>query len=497
MISQEIKFLLTHSSIYGLGTIVARLVGFLLLPLYTRYLSPANYGVLETISVSTAIIGIVVTIGIARALGRFYYVSDDQTDRDRVLMTTYVTYITGALLFLPVLLFISTPLANLLFQTEAYGYFFKISFISLLLGALIDIGLMYLRLIKKPVIFISITITRLILLIGFNVFFIVYLKMGMLGILYSTLIVRSLAAVILTAAIWRRAQFSFSFAICKDILRYLLPIIPSRIGSSMVKQSDKYFVLIFMSIADMGIYSLALKFGNIIHQLLTAPFNLAYIPRRFEIMNRSEAGEIYAGIFTYYIFLVVFAGLVISIFIPEILTLMVTPRFMKAKDIIPLVVLSMVLFGTHFHFEFGILYSKKTEYLAYINVICAMLQVTLNILLIPNYGLYGAVWSSIIVLSIEAFALYVFSKRFFTIPYQFGRVLTYCGLAAGFYAGSTFIEAGSWWIDCLLKLLLLTVFPLMVIIFRIITPQEKEKLIHIIGSKIRPSSFKRPSIKST
>ena len=113
----------------------------------------------------------------------------------------------------------------------------------------------------------------------------------------------------------------------------------------------------------MGIYSLSLKFGNIIHQFLTAPFNLAYVPRRFEIMGKPNAGEVYARIFTYYIFLVVFVGLSISILIPEILTLMVTPRFIKAKEVIPLVVLSMVIFGTHFHFDFGILYSKKTEYL--------------------------------------------------------------------------------------------------------------------------------------
>jgi O-antigen/teichoic acid export membrane protein len=252
-----------------------------------------------------------------------------------------------------------------------------------------------------------------------------------------------------------------------------------------------------MSIADMGIYSLALKFGNIIHQLLTAPFNLAYIPRRFEIMNRSDAGEVYARIFTYYIFLVVFAGLVISIFIPEILALMVTPRFMNAKDIIPLVVLSMVLFGTHFHFEFGILYSKKTEYLAYINVICAMMQVTLNILLIPNYGLYGAVWSSIIVLSIEAIALYFFSKRFFKIDYQFGRVIAYCGLAVGFYGISTLIDAGSRWVDCFLKLLLLAGFLLIAMVFRIITQKEREKLFQLIASKISPINFKKRSIKST
>jgi O-antigen/teichoic acid export membrane protein len=316
------------------------------------------------------------------------------------------------------------------------------------------------------------------------------------GILYSTLIVRSLFAIILTSAIWYRVQCSFSFAVCKDIIRFSLPIILSRLGSSIVKQSDKYFVLLFISIADMGIYSLSLRFGNIIHQLLTVPFNLVYIPRRFEIMNRDHAGEVYSRIFTYYIFLVVFVGLAISMLIPEILTLMVTPRFMKAKEIIPFVVLSMIIFGSHFHFDFGILYSKKTEHLAYINLSCAVMQVALNILLIPKFGVQGAVWSSIIVFGPEAIALYFVSKRSFDIPYQFSRVLAYCGLAAGFYGISTFIHAGSQWIDCLLKLLLLAAFPVSAVIFRIITKEEKQKFIRILISKLLPASLKPVSISN-
>ena len=154
MISKEIKFLLTHSSIYGLGTVVSQLVAFLLLPVYTRYLTPTDYGVLETIGVSSGIIGLVVTVGIARALSRFYYESEKETERNKVVSTTYITYSAIACLALPLLFLLSDPLATVLFKSGHYGFFFIISFTSLILGGLVDIGIMYLRLIKKPFVFI-------------------------------------------------------------------------------------------------------------------------------------------------------------------------------------------------------------------------------------------------------------------------------------------------------------------------------------------------------
>ena len=494
MISKEIKFLLTHSSIYGLGTVIARLVSFLLLPLYTRYLTPSDYGVLETIDVSTAIIGIVVTIGIARSLSRFYYVSKSQDDRDRVLITTYLTYMSLAILSAPFLFLTITPISNLLFSNEQFGYYFKISFLSLLLGGLIDIGLMYLRLIKKPHIFISISLTRLVFLIALNVFFIVYLKMGIVGILYSTLIVRFLFAVVMTSAIWYRIKFGFSFATCREILRFSLPTVPSSLGSTVVKQSDKYFVLYFMSLSDMGIYSLSLKFGNTIHQLLTSPFNLAYIPRRFEIMNQPDAAQIYRKVFSYYLYFLIFVGLSISILIPEIMSFMVTPEFMKAADIIPLVVLSMIIFGTHYHLDFGILYSKKTEYLAYTNIVCAFLQVTLNILLIPPYGIHGAVWSSIASLSIQAIILYWLSHRFFVIRYEFRRIFAYSVLAIAFYGLSLTIHSDHLLISVMLKLMLLIAFFPSALAIRILSPEDTKAIYGFVSSKISTIFKKRGAI---
>ena len=486
MISQEIRFLLTHSSIYGLGTVVSQIVSFLLLPLYTRYLTPEDYGVLQTVEITDKIIGIVVTIGIARALSRFFYESDAESERNSVVSTAYGSYCLSAVIALPCFFLVSDHLSRLLLDSVRFSGFFRIAFLSMVFGGMTDIGMMYLRLKKKPTIFVSITLSRLVLLVVLNIVFLVKMNMGIEGMLYSSLISNALYSAMLSTAILWRTKFRFDTGIARQLLRYSLPMVPTSFGNIAVKQADKYFILYYMSVADMGIYSLALKIGNAIHTLLTVPFNMAYIPRRFEIMKREDASQIYARIFTYYVFFIGFAGLTLSMLIPEILRFLVTPKFYGASNIIPLVVVSMIIFGTQFHFDFGILYAKKTKYLTYISFSAAIVQIALNFVLIKRYGFFGAVWSSIISLGIQALLLYILSRRFYPVCYEFRRILVFTVIALLSYYGSTLVRSDLVLLNLAIKCVILLIFPLLLVITRVITPSEMTRIKSIYLEKVKP-----------
>lgn len=483
MISSEIKFLLTHSSIYGLGTMISRVTSLLLLPLYTRYLTPSDYGVLSTIEITSGLIGIVVTIGIALGLSRFFYESDNIKDRNLVVSTTFLVYAVVAMLALPFLFLSTKTFSLILFGKVDYWNLFAISFFTLIIQGVNDIGVMYLRLLKKSTVFILITISRLLFIILLNIVFIVHFQMGILGILYSSLIISLLYGLTLTFFILWRTKIKYSHQLAIDMLKYSIPIIPSRLAETLVKQSDKYFVLHFFSTAQLGIYSLSLKIGNSVHDLLTVPFNMAYIPRRFEIMQRADAKSIYARIFTYYMFLMINVGLAISMFIPEILRLLVTPEFFEAARYIPLVVFSMIIFGSHRHLEFGILYSKKTKFLAYINVTTSIVNLLLNYLFIQNFALWGAIISSIVALSIQAFAFYYFSTKHYAIKYEFSRIIKVCILAIAFYLGSTQINFTFVLINVIIKIGLFIMFFLSFFYMRILTIEEKKSIKHFSKSR--------------
>lgn len=493
MISKEIKFLLTHSSIYGVGTMVSQLVAFLMLPVYTRYLTPKDYGVLELIDITTTIIGIVVTIGIARALSRFYYEFSEIREQNRVVSTTYLTYLTiGAISIL--LLFPLTGLfARTILDSAVYSYYFQISLINLLLGGAIDIGLMYLRIIKKPFVYISITITRLIMLFSLNIVFIAFLEKGVLGILYSTLITRIVISGLMTVSILSKTNLRFSLKLSKEMLTFSLPLIPATLANQLINQSDKYFVRYFFTIADTGIYSLARKLGNSIHLLITMPFMMVFMPRRFEIMNQPDAKHIYASVFKYYCAVTIFIGLCISILIPEILVIMTTPEFYAAGKYVPLIALSMIIYSFHYHFEFGILWSKKTKYYAYINAGTAVLNVFTNLILIPLYGLWGGVWSSMIVLSVQSLCTYLVSQKLYPINYEFKNITGLFLIAFCFYFASLLISTHSLLVNTGIKALMLLAFPFMAIYCRIFSEREIAKLREILNrTALQYVYLKRP-----
>jgi len=112
----EIKFLLKHSSIYGLGSIIGQAIGFLLLPLYTRYLTPADYGVMALIDVARWMVGLIISLGIINALSRFYYEYEEQQKRNLVISSAYWIAFAVLIIFSPVLHHASPYLSTLIFQ---------------------------------------------------------------------------------------------------------------------------------------------------------------------------------------------------------------------------------------------------------------------------------------------------------------------------------------------------------------------------------------------
>jgi O-antigen/teichoic acid export membrane protein len=362
-----------------------------------------------------------------------------------------------------------------------------------LLGGIIDLGLMYLRIIKKPFIYISITITRLIMLFSLNIVFIVFLERGVIGILYSTLISRIIFSALMTVPILLKTNLRFSLKLSKDMLKFSLPLIPATLANNLINQSDKYFVRYFFTIADTGIYSLARKLGNAIHLLLTMPFMMVFMPRRFEIVHNPHAKDIYARVFKYYCAVTIFVGLCISMLIPEILLIMTTPEFYAAGKYVPLIVLSMIIYGFLYHFEFGILWSKKTKYYAYINAGTAVLNIITNIILIPLYGLWGGVWSSMIVLSVQSLSTYLVSQRLYPIDYEFKNITKIFLIALGLYFLSLFVATHSLILNSVIKGGMLLAFPVAIICFRVLSSAELQKLHAILNrAALQYVVLKRP-----
>ena len=176
MIKNELKFLLKHTSVYGIGTVVRQAVSFLLLPVYTRYLTPADYGVMALVNATMGIIGIVVSVGINNAMSRFYFDFEAEEDKKTVISTVYTIVISVGVVFFPVFYLSSQILSKIVFHSPHFARLFLIASTALLLGMLVNVCLDYMRIVAASTKFITISLLRMFIIIGLNIFFIVFMK---------------------------------------------------------------------------------------------------------------------------------------------------------------------------------------------------------------------------------------------------------------------------------------------------------------------------------
>lgn len=464
-----------HSIVYGLGAAASSVVAFFLIPVYTRYLTPADYGGLEIFQTTLSILGIIFVMGLTTALFRSYFHYDDEEKRKTVVGTAFL-FLTGtSFLFLLILMAVAGDFSALLFGSVEYAFYFRVIFLTLFFDVGIVIEFSVFRAREESRKYAIFALIRFLATAGLNILFVVVLHKGVLGILEGGLIAAFLLYSVLLRDIIKNAKLRFSIAEIKEMLSFGLPLVPAALAAWIMTMADRYFLQFLSTPTEFGLYSLGYKFGMIIQVLIVGPFTLAWGPFFWSVTEERNAKEIYSSVLTYFVLVAMAVALVLSVLSKEVLEVMAAPPFYGAYKVIPLIAVSYVSYGCYFILAPGINLEKKTKYLALIVGAGAAVNLGLNYLLIPSYGMMGAAVATVISYLLLPVGSYFVSKRYYPIKYEWDRVAKIF-LAAGLvYAGSLFIRNDSAIIASLLKLLILLSFPLLLFAFRFFKPQEIQK----------------------
>lgn len=479
-IGKETKLLARHSVVYGIGNISNRAAAFLLLPIYTQYLTPNDYGVKELVGLSTEVIAILLSTAISSAVYRFYYEQDGPTERNEVLSSALVGVGVIGLVAIAILSGFTTTMARYILDDADLNYFFMISFCSMWFQSLNEIGNNYLRLERRSVRYVVLSSSKLLLAISLNIYFVVFRGMGVLGVLVSTLIASVALSSVLVIPVLRKVGLRVSLPKLRAMLRFGLPLIPSQLGAFVVHLSGRFFIKGYCSIADAGLYSLGYRFGTLPSNFISSPFNQVWLPRRFELYKREGSEELFGRIFTYFLCFLVPAGLAVSVLTEDLLRIMAAPTFWSAWRIVPIIALADVIFSLHYHLNMGILIEKKTRYLAYVNLSNGALVILLNLLLIPRYGIYGAAVTTLIAFVCKVSLTYYFSSRYYRIHFEFGRIGLLLLSAAIVYAMCTQVELASLYWSLLAKAGVVCSYPVLLLLLGFFSVAEKERIAAVV-----------------
>jgi O-antigen/teichoic acid export membrane protein len=479
---ETIKHLTKHSIVYGLGGTLNKLIGFFLLPVYTRLLTPADYGILSLLTVTSSLATIVAQLGLGSAFFReiIYEGSDEQA----VESTTLYFLLGESALFFGTLIFISPGLSNLIFGTMDRAYLLRLVFLSDWVGVVDVVFNARLRARAQSSLYSLLSVARFTVGILLNLYYIVVLRRGVEGLIVAALISDALFASLYFVLMAKDLRRTFSILILRRMLRFGIPLVPVGLSSLLLTMADRYFLKHFSTIAQVGLYSLGYNIGMVMN-LVEQAFQLAWPPHRFAIAKQPNAKHQFARILTYYLLAFGFLAMVLSLLAKELLMIMTTPKFYPAAAVVPLIALSYIFSGVRHMTNTGLAILNKNYYVPPIIVGSALLNLGLNYVLIPPYGMIGAAWATILSYLFLVIVQTLVNLHYYYIRYEYGRMAKLALTWGGTYGVSLLIETPFLWLNIGLKCLLLFAYPFFLYAIRFYEKEELETLKGLLRSQLR------------
>ncbi len=412
--------------VYGLGNGIKKFLGFLLLPLYTRALSPAEYGILETLGTFVLFFSVIFNMGLDSASGFYYFQPKEEKERGAIL---YTVFILRLITIIPTffLSYFSTFISSVLFNSEEYSKAVIIACFLLPVNILISEQSLVYRLNRKPWKYNLLTIIRTILNLVAGILLVVNLKLGVYGAQLASLISQAIV-IFYSFLTYTRFKYTYNFSLkwAKKMLKYGFPLVLGGIAVWIYQFSDRYLLLIFKDLQDVGYYSIGSSFSQPLGLLNTA-IQMSWGVLFYEIyskedQDKKESKKAIAALVKYYLIFSCIVSFFISLFSYEIVNTFATSKYLPGIIVIPLLLYSAILSQLKEIIGIGITIGEKTIYFTYILVLSSIINLGLNFIFVPLWSFYGASLTTFIAYIANLYLTYQIAQKFFNVNYQFNKL---------------------------------------------------------------------------
>ncbi len=434
---KDLGQLIKQSGIFALGAALSKSVGFIMIPVYTRYLTPRDYGILELLDLVLFVSTTFAAMGIYAAIFRFYAAYETEKDKKEVVATA-LFYSAGMSLVLSVILVWGAPFfAGIVLGQPSLASFVQIVAFTFLFSNLAESPMAYFRARGRSTLYICLGLTRTLLGALSLSYFLIVLEMGIQGALYANLLTNtiwglSLSGVVVADVGWRINKEKLS-----KMLRYGVPTVAWSIAGFILTFSDRLFLRYFASLSEVGIYALGYRLAGVVSVMITGPFNMAWQWQQFELAKRENAKFVFARIEVYLLMVATLVVLGVSVLAKDVLRIMVPESFWGAARVVPLIAASSLLFIIQLVVISGIYIQRTTSRLVVVAVITSAANLALNFLLIPQYQSMGAAVATWLSYALQLTLSFVAAQKCYPVQYDYKRNAVVVAAATSLYFVST------------------------------------------------------------
>lgn len=438
-VGSHLRHLGKGSALYIGGDLATKLLAFVLIPLYTRYLVPADYGVIEVVKALANGLTIVCGLGLAGAMTRFYFESENLEDRARFLGTVTSVLVGNTFIVVLALNLVGHRLFGRLFTSIPFDPFVRLAVWTVFLTSVSTVVLTLYRVREEAAKYVGFQLVQSCLGFGLILYFVIVRQNGALGKLQGEFVAAIALGVLGAYLIRSHLRLSWSWAEVKKSLKFGTPLVPHLIFWWVIDLSDRVLLQYFATLQEVGIYSLGYNLASLMVAVI-AGLNNAWAPHFFSVANRPGAKELVAKLLTYCLCAVLAVGLMLALFAREIIVLIATPEYHDAYRVMPIIVIAFIFAGIGTILTNLIFHGKTSRHLPLLTGLAACVNVGLNVLLIPLFGIMGAAYATVMAMAVYACLVFIVSQKVYRIDYdggKIGRIAFAFGilLASGFAIG--------------------------------------------------------------
>jgi O-antigen/teichoic acid export membrane protein len=431
-----IRKLVKSSGIYALASIAPPLVTLGLAPFLTRHLSPSDYGAFTLLNNFISLTAGITQLGLGSAFFRAYsYDYSLEKDRRDVLATVTLLLILassitliGAALFAPFL-------TGILLGQPSYKNLIVIA-AGIVCAQNLSVPLFsWLRAENRPFFYSLLAISNILVALISSLLLVGLFSLGITGALIAGGSGYVCVAICALLFILQHAGLKIRFDIARNVLAFGVPLVLNVISYWALQVLDRYLLSLFSSLVQTAEYAVAYSLGSALSILVIAPFNLAWPSIQFSIAKRKDAALVFRQTFRLFSMFLLFAAYGLSLAAKSLLDLLFPSAYQSAASIIPIVATSLVFFGVYCVFVSGISIKRMTWVIGIYSTVAAVINLALNLVLIPRYQAMGAAIATLMAYIALAAIAYIVNQRIYPISFEIGKFA--CALLLGciFFVG--------------------------------------------------------------
>lgn len=414
----KFKQLTKDSLIYSLGGMVSMVIGFFLIPVYTRVFAPSEYGIIELILTLNGFLMAFAILGTDSSQTRYFYDSEHKEHKREVVSTTlYFRMLWGAAV-VGICMLAASIFNQLIFNGEVPNTYFYLAFLSALFGAVLSCIVAVYRLLLRPKPYLAITLSQSLLSASLIILLVVYFKQGVMGYLMGYAV--SILVIIPVAAFLLRDYISLKFSgpLLAKILKFGIPLMPTGIAIWVISFADRFFLIQYTTLNEVGLYAVGAKFAMAI-ALITGSFRLAWTPLALSVSKEPDAKAFYRNVAEVYLVGLSFIIVVLTGISKPLMIVMTQPDYYAGYTVIGILAYGAVFYGLYTISTLGVWLGEKTIFSTIAIFVSAGLNVALNILLIPMWGMIGAAIATLGAYMVGNGLVFYFGEKCYHIGFNY------------------------------------------------------------------------------